>query len=221
LESRGGCVIKRSTLARRIFSCGFVLVAWLAAAKPRPIATPLPSVARQEMWQVIAADLRARGLAERQLPRLDDLELATDLPSLAGRSLRLTSACWDERPQRTQFRLECSEAGACLPFMVYWHPEANDLANTEFASRFELCRPVAAGGKPVAESRLRPPAPPKPTVRVGDKATAIFLADHLRMSASVTCLDRGSEGDVIRVRSQNGQIFRARVTGPALLEALE
>jgi len=48
----------------------------------------------------------------------------------------------------------------------------------------------------------------------------VFLTNRLRMTASVTCLERGREGEVIRVRSQDGHIFRARISGPALLEVL-
>ncbi len=61
---------------------------------------------------------------------------------------------------------------------------------------------------------------PIPVVRAGERATAVFLADRLRMTASVTCLERGNEGEIIRVRSQDGHVFRARISGPALLEAL-
>jgi flagella basal body P-ring formation protein FlgA len=57
-------------------------------------------------------------------------------------------------------------------------------------------------------------------VRAGDRAVAVFLTNRLRMTASVTCLEHGREGEVIRVRSQDGHIFRARISGPALLEVL-
>jgi flagella basal body P-ring formation protein FlgA len=61
---------------------------------------------------------------------------------------------------------------------------------------------------------------PKPVLRAGDRATAVFLSNRLRMAASVTCLERGREGEVIRVRSQDGRVFRARISGPARLEVL-
>jgi flagella basal body P-ring formation protein FlgA len=63
-------------------------------------------------------------------------------------------------------------------------------------------------------------ASPKPAVRAGDRTTAVFLSNRLRLTARVTCLERGREGEVIRVRSQDGHIFRARISGPAQLEAL-
>jgi flagella basal body P-ring formation protein FlgA len=48
----------------------------------------------------------------------------------------------------------------------------------------------------------------------------VFVSSGFRMTASVTCLERGREGEIIRVRGLDGHIFRARVSGPALLEAL-
>jgi hypothetical protein len=61
---------------------------------------------------------------------------------------------------------------------------------------------------------------PKPAVHAGDKATVVFRSESVRISASVTCLDRGREGEVIRVRNQDGEVFRARISGPARLEAV-
>jgi flagella basal body P-ring formation protein FlgA len=57
-------------------------------------------------------------------------------------------------------------------------------------------------------------------VRAGDRATAVFASDRVRIAASVTCLERGREGEVIRVRGEDGQVFRARISGPARLEAV-
>jgi flagella basal body P-ring formation protein FlgA len=48
----------------------------------------------------------------------------------------------------------------------------------------------------------------------------VFVSDRLRMTASVTCLERGREGEVIRVRGEEGNIFRARISGPARLEVM-
>lgn len=62
--------------------------------------------------------------------------------------------------------------------------------------------------------------PPESAVRAGDRATAVAVAGGLRMTAVVICLDRGARGEIIRVRGHEGHIFRARVTGPALVEAL-
>ena len=168
------------------------------------------------------AELRIRGLSEQQLPPIEDLDLPVALPARAGRTLRVSSACWDAGPRRTQFRLECGEAGQCLPFLVYVRDHVRN-GNGDAVVRAGSCR-LRSESRPAMESHLAPEAAPKsspkPTVRTGDRATAVFLFEHLRMTASVTCLERGREGEVIRVRGPDGRIFPARISGPALLEAL-
>jgi flagella basal body P-ring formation protein FlgA len=70
------------------------------------------------------------------------------------------------------------------------------------------------------DPRSGPCHPRKAIVRSGDRATVVFRGSQLNLTALVTCLERGAAGDVIRVRNQDGQIFRARVSAPARLEAL-
>jgi hypothetical protein len=207
-------VIARSIFARFLFAFGIVSGSLLASGESRPPpGTPPTPVTRQEVWQAVVAELRERGLSEQQLPRVEDLDLPVALPALAGRRLRVSSACWDAGPRRTQFHLECGEPGQCLPFLVYVRDDVRDFVNADAGARARSCR-LASGSRPAPE------ALPKPAVRAGDRATAVFLSNRLRMTASVTCLERGREGEVIRVRSPDGHVFRARISGPALLEAL-
>ncbi|MGB0045506.1 MAG: flagella basal body P-ring formation protein FlgA, partial [Terriglobales bacterium] len=172
---------------------------------------PTP-VTRQEVWQAVVADLQARGLSEAQLPPIEDLDLPVALPAVAGRKLRVASACWDEGAERTQFRLECAEPGQCLPFLAYVHVRVEGES-----ARAGSCR-LKSESHPAPEAPLKALA--KPTVHPGDRATAVFLSARLRISASVTCLERGREGEIIRVRGEDGQVFRARVSGPTRLEAV-
>jgi len=222
----------RLIFVRFLVAFGIVSGAWLSAtllaeeSRPPPDTSPT-AVTRQEVWQAEVAELRVRGLAPQQLPRVEDLDLPVALPARASRTLRVSSVCWEAGPRRTQFRLECGAPGQCLPFLVYVRDSAgNDVRgsfNADASARAGSCR-LASGPRPTPQSRLAPVAPPqpppKPTVRAGDRATAVFLADRLRMTASVTCLERGREGEVIRVRGQDGYVFRARISGPGLLEAL-
>jgi hypothetical protein len=199
-------------------AAGSLLSATLSAEESRTPTDPRPTlVTRQEVWQAVVAELHERGLSESQLPRIEDLDLPVALPAVAGRKLRVSSACWDEGPQRTQFRLECGEPGQCLPFLVYVHARVRDEGNRDAGARAGSCG-MESGSRPAAEASLKPSS--KPTVRPGDRATAVFLSDRLRITASVTCLERGREGEVIRVRNQDGEVFRARISGPALLEAV-
>jgi hypothetical protein len=198
-----------------------------------PPGMPPTAATRQEVWQAVMAELQREGLSEQRLPRIEDLDLPGALPALAGRRLHVSSACWDEGPRRTQFRLECGEPGQCLPFLVYLHNPYlhnvylhNDVHNDvhnyvredqNASARAESCRPAS---EPRRAPEPSPEPSPKPGLRAGDRATAVFLSNRLRMSASVTCLERGREGEVIRVRSQDGRVFRARISGPARLEVL-
>jgi hypothetical protein len=223
-------VITRSKFARVLFAFGIilssVLLAKLSAGLPaKESRTPPTTATRQEVWQAVLAELQREGLSEEHLPRIEDLDLPGALPLLAGRNLRVSSACWDEGPRRTQFRLECGEPGECLPFLVYLrngylhnvylHNHVGDDQNAN--ARAGSCRPASEPRRAVEPS---PKRPPKLVVRAGDPATAVFLSNRLRMTASVTCLERGREGEVIRVRSRDGRVFRARISGPARLEAL-
>jgi hypothetical protein len=184
----------------------------------QPATRPTP-VTRQEVWQAVVAELRGRGLSEPQLPRIADLDLPVAPPALGGRTLRVASSCWDAGPQRTQFRLECGASGQCLPFLAYIH---NSIRNpVDAGAGAESCR-MAAGSHPAPGVSPKPALKTalQPTIRPGDPARAVFLANGFRMTASVTCLERGREGEIIRVRSPDGHVFRARISGPALLEAL-
>jgi len=212
-------VVVRFILAGFLFAFGIASGLLLWAGDARPPAGPPAPVTQQEVWQAVVAELRERGLSEQQLPRPEDLELPVALPALAGRRLRVASACWDAGPRRTQFRLQCGEPGQCLPFLVYLRDSVRDSPDADVGARARSCR-VATGSRSVSGSRPLPEAPPKPAVRAGERATAVFLSSRLRMTASVTCLEHGREGEIIRVRGLDGHVFRARISGPALLEAL-
>jgi Chaperone for flagella basal body P-ring formation len=227
-------VITRSIFARFLFAFGILLgslpFAGLSAGLSAEISaeesgTPPTAATRHEVWQVVLAELQREGLSEQRLPRIEDLELPAALPALAGRRLRVSSACWDEGPRRTQFRLECDEPRECLPFLVYLHNAyLHDVYLYDHLHDYvhdDQDASVRAGScRPASEPRRTPEASPKPVLRAGDRATAVFLSHRLRMTASVTCLERGREGEVIRVRSQDGRVFRARISGPARLEVL-
>jgi Chaperone for flagella basal body P-ring formation len=212
-------------LLGRVLFASAIAIGSLLSAEDAPTARDGQSnqITRQEVWQAATAALRERGFREPQLPRLDDVDLPVEIPALAGHKLRVASACWDQGAQRTQFRMECSEPGQCLPFLAYIHNiRVADLRTDEPGSGSSA---FASSCGLASESHPAPGALPKsiaePTLRPGDRATTVFASGVLRITASVTCLDRGRPGDVIRVRNEDGEIFRARISGPARLEAVE
>src|ERR1700681_92430 len=185
--SRGNRVITRSIFARFLFAFGIVLSSLLLAgisganeSRPPP-GTPPTAAMRQEVWQAVVAELEREGLSEQRLPQIEDLELPGALPALAGRRLRVSSACWDEGPRRTQFRLECGEPAQCLPFLVYLH----DVYLHNYVRDDQNASARAAPCRPALEPRRVPEPSPKPMLRAGDRATAVFLSNRLRMTASV------------------------------------
>ena len=183
--------------------CAFVL-ALCSCGRAEELAPPRSPVTAQQALQAVADELRARGFPPEQLPQAADLELPSAVPVRTGEKLRVSSVCWDADAGRARFRLECPVAGACLPFLVYVRAASHALAAS--------CR---------MEAQLHASAPkPEPAVRAGERATAVLVAAGLRMTSAVTCLERGAAGDIIRVRGHEGRVFRARVAGPALVEAL-
>lgn len=187
-----------------IVSCAFLI-----AQNPRALLTP---VTREEVWQAVVGELRQRGVRDEQLLTLDEIELPAAVPATASRTLRVSIVCWDADLERAQFQLECRHPGECVPFLAY----------------AEAARSTAMGSEKIAGSACRAAsqrrattsAPRKDLIRVGDRATVVFRGSQLNLTALVTCLERGAEGAIVRVRNQDGQVFRARVAAPARLEAL-
>ena len=185
-----------------------VLVSAVAPSRPAwagEQASAAFPITAAEARQPIVDELRARGFGNEELPRLEDLQLPVAVPARVGRTLRVASVCWDPDAKRARFRLQCEEAGACVPFLVY--------VRAAERARAASCR--LEGFAQLAGSQAR-----EPVVHPGERATAVLVAAGLRMSAAVVCLERGARGEVIRVRGQEGNIFRARVAGPALVEVL-
>ena len=184
---------------------------------------------QQEVWQAVSAELRTRGFLPEQLPGIEEVDLPGGLPSIAGRKVRVSSACWEQISQRTQFRLECGAPSQCLPFLVYVHDHVHDLHSQEVRGQGRERSQIDAGARvgscrQKSETPAAAEAPLKPLlnsmVKAGDRATAVFVSASLRITASVICLERGRQGEVIRVRNQDGEVFRARVSSSDLLEVL-
>ena len=213
--------MKKVTIAVSLFVFVFVFATLqFVAAQESP--RPHSPITVTEAWQAVTGELRARGFRENQLPRMEDLELPVAVPARAGRNLHVSSECWDRDSERERFRIECREAGACLPFLAYLRQDSR-AQESRGSALVEASSPSCR-----AESRGRSSSPSssssalraQPSIRAGERAIAVLRETGFRMSARVTCLDRGAPGDIIRVRSEEGHIFRARVAGPALVEAL-
>jgi hypothetical protein len=204
-----------------------VITSLLPVGLSAQLADNSAPVIRDEVWRAVVNELRERGVSERELPPSENFDLPAAPPARAGRRLQVASACWDEGRQRLQFRLECAVAGECLPFLAYLHTSRIQSADPDHPMRADreeqACR-VVAGPRVTAQSALKGAAKSalqpasQLTMRPGDPAIAVFTGNGMRMTASVTCLDRGREGETVRVRGPDGNVFRARISGPARLE---
>lgn len=180
----------------------------LNAQNPLPPRTP---VNRDEVRQTVNSELRHRGVREEQLLQTEEIELPAAIPAAPDRTLRVSMVCWDADLERAQFQLECTQPQQCVPFLAY----ADAARSTAMGSEH-----IAGSSCRAAARRRNATAVHKDLIRVGDHATVLFRGTQLNLTAAVTCLERGGEGAIIRVRNQDGQIFRARVSATAQLEAL-
>lgn len=192
--------------AARIVCASILSAPFVCAQDGHALFTP---ITRNEVWQAVTMELHQRGVGAEQMLGIEEIELPVTVPAAVGRTLYVSMVCWDAELGRAQFQLECRDPGHCVPFLAY-AGAGHSTAMGPGKIRASSCR---AGARPQATQR-------KASVRAGDRATVVFRSTSVRLSAPVICLERGAEGEVIRVRNQDGHVFRARVSAPGLLEAL-
>jgi hypothetical protein len=200
--------ILRGRLPRTLLATTLVSITLLSAQETRPAPTP---ITRDEVWQAVTLELRQRGVREEQLLGLDEIDLPGVIPAAASRTLKVSMVCWDAERGRAQFQLECREPGQCVPFLAYADAGRSTAMGSEKIDG-SSCRN--------SRQRFAPFSTRKAIIRPGDRATILFRGSQLNLTSLVTCLERGAAGDVIRVRNQDGQVFRARISAPTRLEAL-
>jgi hypothetical protein len=195
--------VKNLTIAAVLVAAVIAAASTGQRARAQELTQPYPLVTVREAWQAVTSELRSRGFPEAQMPRVEDIELPVAVPARAKRDLHVSAVCWDADAGRARFRMQCTETGACLPFLAYLRGAGHVDAPS--------CR---------IESHSASVPKAVPAVHSGEHATAVWMTPTLRLTADVTCLERGARGEIVRVRGEEGRIFRARVTGPALVEAL-
>jgi len=209
LARKTGSRRRAYSLSITLFTIAIASSTFLFAQNP---PSPLTPITRDEVWQAVTGELRQRGVREEQLLRIEEIELPTAIPAVASRTLRVSMVCWDADLGRAQFQLECRGPGQCIPFLAY----ADAGRSTTMGSE----RIAGSSCRTASRPRGMLSTPHKDMIRVGDRATVVFRGTRLNLTALVTCLEHGTEGAIIRVRNEDGQIFRARVSAPARLEAL-
>jgi hypothetical protein len=167
-----------------------------------------------EIYPAVEKALVDRGVPVTQLPAQEELDCAA-APRRPG-PFAVEDVAWDAERQVFQIRIACSDAPRCLPFLVQAHvgqakavairQKLKASARQPGAGRLEI-RQASSGG--TATHVL---------VKPGHAATLLLERDGVRIRMPVTCLERGAEGDLVRVRLKAArQFFRAQVIGTDLV----
>jgi len=171
---------------------------------------------RERIYRKVISGLESRGAESGPLIAAEALDLggAARLPEEA--QFDLASVRWDALLGRWEFQLRCINPQQCVPFLVTAKAEKGPMAG---AGRDQVVpTAVRAGGtaRLGGEKRLG-----TPDVEAGQNARVSWSEAGLAMTAEVVCLERGVEGQWIRVRAREGRgrVFRARVAGMGRLVA--
>jgi len=131
-------------------------------------------------------------------------------------SFRVISDQWDTGAGAAQLRVACSPSKDCLPFYVMVKFEVSAAERKEIASR--MARPIARAETfptPVKKPE-RARAHKKPALtQAGGWASMTVEGGGIHIFTQVICLERGVEGQIIRVRNpESKRVLRAQVVGP-------
>jgi hypothetical protein len=150
--------------------------------------------------------------------RAGDVLLPANPPHIApDASLHVASEQWDPRAHGLQLRIACSTRRDCLPFFVTVQFAGTPTELREIAVRFAPLRQSAESSRSAAAPVVITPPRKKPSAvltRPGMLAGMTVEARGIHISTQVICLDRGIEGQIIRVRNlESKRVLRAQVVG--------
>ena len=160
------------------------------------------------------------GAGERNRNKVQALDCAAarSIPEEAG--LELTKSSWDVSLQRWEFALRCTPAEKCVPFLVWLDEQSRVAAGIANARAGFAGAPLwlaSAGGVARAIPVAREIAW---LVKPGQTATLNWDSRGIRIVLTVTCLDAGAAGEVVRVRfNTSSRILRAQVMADGTLRA--
>lgn len=183
---------------------------------------------RPEILGSVRGALRLRGLSEKELPALKDLECPSALSLSASHSLEVTRVRWDPALHSFELRLRCEPAGECLPFLVRAPMPATLMSQAELEKlrtdperSIPPLRVVDVRHGAVPRSETSSETSKRMLVRTGQTVTLVWVAGGMRILRKVICLDRGALGDEVRTRGrEGGPVVRARVAGVGLVETV-
>lgn len=193
-------------LARSILG-QMVLWAVVLNAGVKP-AIALPCAAEAQIRVLVEDALSTQTPAGATLPK----NVNCPLFLTGNETLLLTGLRRDPLLHTLEARLQC-RSGECLPFLVRFDvPE-------ERGSIDEGKVQIVSQARPFVRS-VRKLSVTQDLVRPGQLVTLLWEKGPLRITRSMVCLDRGIEGQQVRMRSkEGGRIVQGRVVTAELVRA--
>jgi hypothetical protein len=171
---------------------------------------------RERMYRAVRSGLEGAGAGPQITAEELDLSGAAGLPEEA--QFDLAGMRWDALLGRWEFQLRCRNRQQCVPFLVSAKAENRPELQAGAGQKQARLTVVRASGPIMFAGKRRPGAP---AVEAGQNAKVSWSKAGLEISAQVVCLERGVEGQWIRVRPREGRgrVLRARVAGKGRLVA--
>jgi len=190
----------------------------LASAAPAAVRRPARAITPEEIRAAVELALAERGLTTEAEAIGGRLSTAVTV-FIAGdeAALEVTDIRCEPFWKKTLFRLRVPGDARTLPFLVTAEGCAEALATPLRGAGG--ARPVARGLSDLPQTERRAQARNRPVLaEPGKSAKLIIEGEGFRISTRVIPLERGAEGQQIRVRSLDSRrVFKAQVIGPALV----
>jgi hypothetical protein len=210
------------SLGRHLAWSLFLLIEYClcASAVPAVVRPRARAITPQEIRATIERALAARGLATEA--HAIGERLTFGVPVFVTRddaALEVTDVRCEPSSNKTLFRLRAAGDPQTLPFFVMAEGCAEALTKPFPGPRSAM--PIARSMSHFRRAQRRPRAQNRPVLaEPGKPAKLVVEGEGFRISTRVMPLERGAEGQQIRVRALDSRrVMKVRVIGPALVAA--
>ena len=179
----------------------YILPGFIVAATALPAAAA--SASHTISIEQISSAISDAGMpiSPEEITLLSQVRATTDAPRLKVRSIQNGS------DHAAIVRIECENPGECLPFFV----KTRLSQNAGSATAPPILSPSLAVATRNASRAI--------VVRAGTQAVLLLEGDRVHIRITVVCIDNGTSGEKIRVRSiDNRQLYVAEVVDATLLK---
>ncbi len=202
-----GSEIRRRLARDPYLQSELLIPSFIAVTRPRE------DMSGEVLRRTVEGFLRTAGWPESQLP----IEFTSHGAVPIDVSLQVVQAAWDDRQSALNFRLRCLVQKQCSAFLIQAPASAQQAIDWQEQLKHMNVGGVNYAGRVSTYAHL--PAPV--LAKGGDPALLSMQIDGVRISIRVICLQRGTLGQIIRVRdAQSHRVYRAEVVSPGLLRAV-